>query len=118
MAHRGPTKKICVDLLTPVQWLFENDMTRRGINQRVDDPSITHRLMCFRFLVSRGAQLTYRDVLNYQKDQVAPHMRDLDGLSVSEVEKRHSILQLGGEMLVVARHQETRRRAASPSTTA
>ena len=111
-SHRGPTKKICVDLLTPVQWLFENDMTRRGMNQRIDDPSITARLMCFRFLVRRGAQLTYRDVLNYQKDQVAQHMRDLDGLSVKEVEKRHSIMQLGGELLVVARHQETRRRAA------
>ena len=39
-------------------------------------------------------------------------MRNLERLSVSEVEKRHTIMQFGGELLVVARHQETRRRAA------
>ena len=62
--------------------------------------------------VDRGAQLTYHDVLEYQKYQVAKHMRNLERLSVSEVEKRHTIMQFGGELLVVARHQETRRRAA------
>jgi ankyrin repeat protein len=111
-SYGEPTKKICVDLLTPVQWIFENDMTRCGIKECIDDARIFERLRCFRFLVDRGAQLTYHDVLEYQKYQVAKHMRNLERLSVSEVEKRHTIMQFGGELLVVARHQETRRRAA------
>ena len=36
---------------------LRNDMTRRGINQRIDDASITARLRCFRFLVERRTML-------------------------------------------------------------
>ena len=68
--------------------------------------------MCFRFLVRRGAQVAYHDALEYQQCHVAHRLEGLERVSVAQVEKLQPVLQLGAEMLAVARHQERARRAA------
>ena len=105
-SHRGPTKKICVDLLTPVQWLVYENLEFHS------DTSVSERLMCFRFLVRRGAQVSHHDALEYQQCHVAHRLEGLERVSVAQVEKLQPVLQLGAEMLAVARHQERARRAA------
>ena len=98
--------KMLVDLLTPVQWLVYENL------EYSSDTSVSERLMCFRFLVRRGAQVSYHDALEYQQLQVAHRLKGLERVSVAQVEKLQPVLQLGAEMLAVARHQERARRAA------
>ena len=62
--------------------------------------------MCFRFLVQRGAQVSYHDALEYQQCHVAHRLEGLERVSVAQVEKLQPVLQLGAEMLAVARHQD------------
>ena len=98
--------KMVVDLLTPVQWLVYENL------EFSEDTPVSERLMCFRFLVRRGAQVSYHDALEYQQCHVAHRLEGLEKVSVAQVEKLQPVLQLGAEMLAVARHQERARRAA------
>ena len=98
--------KMVVDLLTPVQWLVYENLEFHS------DTSVSERLMCFRFLVRRGAQVSHHDALEYQQCHVAHRLEGLERVSVAQVEKLQPVLQLGAEMLAVARHQERARRAA------
>ena len=98
--------KMLVDLLTPVQWLVYENL------EYSSDTSVSERLMCFRFLVRRGAQVSHHDALEYQQCHVAHRLEGLEKVSVAQVEKLQPVLQLGAEMLAVARHQERARRAA------
>ena len=98
--------KMLVDLLTPVQWLVYENL------EYSSDTSVSERLMCFRFLVRRGAQVSHHDALEYQQCHVAHRLEGLERVSVAQVEKLQPVLQLGAEMLAVARHQERARRAA------
>ena len=95
-----------VDLLTPVQWLVYENL------EFSKDTPVSERLMCFRFLVRRGAQVSHHDALEYQQCHVAHRLEGLERVSVAQVEKLQPVLQLGAEMLAVARHQERARRAA------
>ena len=104
--HSYGSRKSLVNLLTPVQWLIYYDL------EYFSDTSVSERLMCFRFLVRRGAQVSYHDALEYQQLQVAHRLKGLERVSVAQVEKLQPVLQLGAEMLAVARHQERARRAA------
>ena len=98
--------KMLVDLLTPVQWLVYENL------EYSSDTSVSERLMCFRFLVRRGAQVSHHDALEYQQCHVAHRLEGLERVAVAQVEKLQPVLQLGAEMLAVARHQERARRAA------
>jgi len=98
--------KMVVDLLTSVQWLVYENL------EFSEDTPVSERLMCFRFLVQRGAQVSYHDALEYQQCHVAHRLEGLERVSVAQVEKLQPVLQLGAEMLAVARHQERARRAA------
>ena len=104
--HSYGSRKSLVNLLTPVQWLIYYDL------EYFSDTSVSERLMCFRFLVRRGAQVSYHDALEYQQLQVAHRLKGLERVSVAQVEKLQPVLQLGAELLAVARHQERARRAA------
>ena len=104
--HSYGSRKSLVNLLTPVQWLIYYDL------EYFSDTSVSERLMCFRFLVRRGAQVSYHDVLEYQQLEVAHRLKGLERVSVAQVEKLQPVLQLGAELLAVARHQERARRAA------
>ena len=102
--------RVCIDLNTPVRWLFYENMTAHYQGGLTDVPE---RMLIFRFLVSRGAQVSHRDALEYQKDQVAYHMNDLEEISVSQVRKLQPIIDFGAEILAVAQQQEAARRAAA-----
>ena len=100
------SREMLVDLPTPVQCLIYEDL------EYFSDTSVSERLMCFRFLVRRGAQVSHHDALEYQQCHVAHRLEGLERVSVAQVEKLQPVLQLGAEMLAVARHQERARRAA------
>ena len=98
---------ITVDLMTPVQWLFYWD----GYGGAESSPE--ERLLIFRFLVARGARVSFGDVLEFQMEDVAKRMEDIESSPVQEVRKRvKPIIELAAAQLEVARQQERARRAA------
>ena len=76
--------------------------------------SSPERLLIFRFLVARGARVSFSDVLEFQMEDVAKCMEDIESSPVQEVRKRvKPIIELAAAQLEVARQQE--RPAAPPS---
>jgi len=108
---RREAGRVCIDLMTPVRWLFFENMT--AANYQVGLAKVPDRMAIFRFLVSHGAQVSHRDALEYQKVQVDYHMDDLEEISVSQVRKLQPIIDFGAEILAVAQQQEAARRAAA-----
>ena len=100
-------RTITVDLMMPVQWLFYWD-DRGGTESSPEE-----RLLIFRFLVARGARVSFGDVLEFQSEEVARCMEDIESSPVQEVRKRvKPIIELAAAQLEVARQQERARRAA------
>jgi len=100
-------RTVTVDLMTPVQWLFYWD----GYGGAESSPE--ERLLIFRFLVARGARVSFGDVLEFQTEEVAKCMEDIESSPVQEVRKRvKPIIELAAAQLEVARQQERARRAA------
>ncbi len=100
-------RRITVDLMTPVQWLFYWD-DRGGTESSPEE-----RLLIFRFLVARGARVSFDDVLEFQMEEVAKRMKDIESSPVQEVRKRvKPIIELAAAQLEVARQQARARRAA------
>lgn len=102
-------ESVCIDLITPVRWLFYESTTAYHRGEMENVPA---RMVIFRFLVFRGAQVSHCDALEYQKYQVAGHMDDMEDISVSQVQALQPIIDFGAELLAVAQQQETVRRAA------
>ena len=102
--------RVCIDLMTPVRWLFYENM---AAHYQGGLAKVPERMVIFRFLVSHGAQVSHRDALEYQKVQVDYHMDDLEKISVSQVRALQPIIDFGAEILAVAQQQEAARRAAA-----
>ena len=93
--------------MMPVQWLFYWD-DRGGAESSPEE-----RLLIFRFLVARGARVSFDDVLEFQMEEVAKRMEDIESSPVQEVRKRvKPIIELAAAQVEVARQQERARRAA------
>ena len=75
-------RTVTVDLMTPVQWLFYWD----GYGGAESSPE--ERLLIFRFLVAHGARVSFDDVLEFQMEEVAKRMEDIESSPVQEVRKR------------------------------
>ena len=63
--------------------------------------------------MARGARVSFGDVLEFQMEEVAKCMEDIESSPVQEVRKRvKPIIELAAAQLEVARQQERARRAA------
>ena len=100
-------RTVTVNLMMPVQWLFYWD------EYGGSESSPEERLLIFRFLVARGARVSFGDVLEFQMEEVARCMEDVESSPVQEVRKRvKPIIELAAAQLEVARQQGRARRAA------